>query len=335
MESAPDLTTRRHAPGDPLPAPLRALLRGAVDYAGLFPPAGLEMEPAVRNYAEYRAGDDAWALGRFVVPVARLEEFARVADPYLPPAPEAGVGGDRARSAPAEDPASGHGAAAPWSLSALVGADPAGDARRIEQFNAAFRGRAAIDSVELKAETAEQVALAAGAMPDSVEVYVEIRIDDDPRPLIEAIRRAGACAKVRTGGVEEALFPAPTLLARFLARCVEAGVRFKATAGLHHPLRARYPVSYEPGCGQAVMYGYANVVLAAALLRAGASEAEARAALEETDPAALRPEADALAWRGHRIPAAALAEARREGMTGFGSCSFREPVDELARLATS
>lgn len=53
---------------------IRALMSGAIDYAGLFPPAGLPMETAVCNYVSYRNGDDAWALGRFVAPVARAVE---------------------------------------------------------------------------------------------------------------------------------------------------------------------------------------------------------------------------------------------------------------------
>ena len=40
---------------------IRALLTGSIDYAGLFPPAGLDMASAVENYARYRAGPDAWA----------------------------------------------------------------------------------------------------------------------------------------------------------------------------------------------------------------------------------------------------------------------------------
>lgn len=52
-----------------------ALLENLIDYAGLFPPAGLSMQAAVRNYAAYRAGPHAWMLGRFVVPLSRLDEF--------------------------------------------------------------------------------------------------------------------------------------------------------------------------------------------------------------------------------------------------------------------
>jgi hypothetical protein len=54
---------------------MRALLAGLIDYAGLFPPAALEMDAAARHYAEYRRGGEAWALGRFIVPLARLDEL--------------------------------------------------------------------------------------------------------------------------------------------------------------------------------------------------------------------------------------------------------------------
>ncbi len=54
---------------------VRVLLGGLIDYAGLFPPAALDMPTAVRNYASYRDGEHAWMLGRFIVPAARLSEF--------------------------------------------------------------------------------------------------------------------------------------------------------------------------------------------------------------------------------------------------------------------
>jgi len=58
---------------------IRALLWDLIDYAGLFPPAELGMMSAVRNYNDYRNGEYSWALGRFVVPAARLDEFGSFA----------------------------------------------------------------------------------------------------------------------------------------------------------------------------------------------------------------------------------------------------------------
>lgn len=45
-----------------------ALLGGIIDYAGLFPPARLDLPAAVANYDFYSRGEHAWILARFVLP---------------------------------------------------------------------------------------------------------------------------------------------------------------------------------------------------------------------------------------------------------------------------
>ena len=40
------------------------------------PPARLPLDQAIRDYARYRQEADAWMLGRFVIPAARLNELA-------------------------------------------------------------------------------------------------------------------------------------------------------------------------------------------------------------------------------------------------------------------
>jgi hypothetical protein len=60
-------------------SPTAALFAGLIDYAGLFPPAALEMAEAVKQYATYRQGPHAGMLGRFIVPLARLQEMRRAA----------------------------------------------------------------------------------------------------------------------------------------------------------------------------------------------------------------------------------------------------------------
>src|SRR5690349_15034208 len=58
---------------------VRAMFSGIVDYAGMFPPAQLPLEQAIRNYARYRTEPESWMLGRFVCPAARLAELS----PYI------------------------------------------------------------------------------------------------------------------------------------------------------------------------------------------------------------------------------------------------------------
>lgn len=295
------------------PAPaLRALLRGVVDYAGLFPPASLDMATATHEYARHREGADAWALGRFVLPAGRLDEFEAAARDVLPR--------EAARS---------------WALSALLGSDIEEDLDRIEQFNRrhgdARAGAVIVDTVELRTHTARDVARAAELLERRFDTYMEVPIAEDPAELVAAIARTVAKAKVRTGGVTPDAFPAPAHVLRFVERCIAHDVPFKATAGLHHPWRAEYRLSYAAEAPTGTMFGFLNVLLCVAALVAGKGEPVAAALLEERSPEAVVFTADGARWREQLFDMDTLARAR-ERMAAFGSCSFREPMEDLRAL---
>jgi hypothetical protein len=164
-------------------------------------------------------------------------------------------------------------------------------------------------------------------------IYFEIPTKGDVSPLVKAIAGAGARAKIRTGGVTPESIPPAAEVIDFIVACRRESVPFKATAGLHHPIRGSYRLTYEPDSPIGTMYGFLNVFVASALIYAGESEDAATAALEETDPAAFAFEDEAIAWRGKRIPAEQIEESRLEFAISFGSCSFREPVDELRPIS--
>jgi hypothetical protein len=292
------------------PESARALLAGLVDYAGLFPPAALSMEAAVAEYARWRRSPEAFMLGRFVVAVARLVELGRVADAQLP---EAGAG-------------------EPWRLSALVGPDPDADAARIDAFNASSAGRAVVDAVELKAASPVEAEDALAALPPGLTAFVELPLDSSLDGMLATLARRGARAKIRTGGVVPEAIPDPVDVARFIAACARAAVPWKATAGLHHPVRGEQALSYEPASPRAVMHGFLNVFAAAVFARAGATLAELDAVLREEQPAAFRFDDEGLAWRRLRVPTRELAATRRDFAGSFGSCSFAEPVADLRAL---
>jgi hypothetical protein len=295
-------------------APVDALLAGLVDYAGLFPPAALAMGPAVRSYATYVTADpDRRALGRFIVPAARLEELQEEAVPLF-----------------------GRGSV-PWRVSALIGADLAGDMARIAEFNRRHRpgrgtGFATIDAIEGKASTAPDLARLVAARPEDIELFVEIPIANDPSPLIAELSHVGARAKVRTGGTTPESIPAAAELVRFLRACARAAVAFKATAGLHHPVRGDYRLTYEPDSPSATMHGYVNLFLAATFVRIGVPAADAVAMLDEPSAAAFAFDAEGVTWGNRRATTPAIRAARANYALSFGSCSFREPVDELRGL---
>jgi hypothetical protein len=291
----------------------RALIAGLVDYAGLFPPAAESMREATAHYAEYRRGPHAWALGKFVVPVARLAEFEDAARPL--------TDGDV------------------WPLALIAGADFSADVRVIDGFMRRAASFASVCPIEVKGSTpaaiaaiAANVALLRAHASGAIETYVEVPVADDPSPLIEAIASHGLRAKVRTGGVEAAAFPTAAQLARFFVACNSYDVTFKATAGLHHAMRGSYPLTYAAGSARGTMFGFLNVFLAALFAREGLGAAETAALLEERDAASLSFDASGVSWRGRFLPAEAIRRAREIAATSFGSCSFAEPIADLSSL---
>jgi len=297
----------------------RALLSGLVDYAGLFPPAGLGMKEAVAEYARHRREPEAWMLGRFVVPAARLGELEEALESVW--ASAEGGGG----KAPGT-------AKAPWSLSALVGPAFRTHVDAVLAFNEQHTGRARIDSVEFWATTRAGLDAGLEVISDGLTTFVELPLDDALDELLPVVKSRGAMAKVRTGGVTADLIPETGSLARFVAACASAGVPFKATAGLHHPVRTEHALTYEEGAPRGTMHGFLNVFSAATFARAGMAESEIEAVLKETDAAAFRLDEEGLALGERRASSDELARARQRSAMSFGSCSFQEPVADLKSL---
>jgi len=287
---------------------LRALLAGVVDYAGLFPPTGADMPVAVHNYAAYRSRDDAWMLGRFVVPAARLDDFSAALR------------------------ALGSEASPEWRLSALLGADVEADVERMRMFDREHRGRARIDSLEAKVDSADAIRRVAAAAGRGAAVFAEMALDSDVEALIAATKHAGINAKIRTGGITPDVFPSSASVVRFIRGCLAANVRFKATAGLHHAIGGDYRLTYDAQAPSGAMFGFLNVLLATGLMNAGLSDADATRLLDERDPAAFVIAPDEIRWRDAAFEEDNARSLRDRCMASFGSCSFTEPADELRAL---
>lgn len=288
---------------------MRAAFAGIVDYAGLFPPATCSMADAISSYNTYRRSPDRWMLGRFIVAASRLDELASAFDASGIDVP------------PAE----------PWQISAVLGADVVGEVGRVHAFRAAGAARGVVvDSIECKVTSPRQVEQVVDRLPGDLIRHLEVPMAGPYGTLVAAIGSAGAHAKVRTGGTTADLIPASDELLAFLLAVVSHQVPFKATAGLHHPFRGSYPLSYEPGAARAMMYGFVNLLVATAEIVRNGSSDEARDILEERDPMAFEREPDAIIWRGRRYGDDELGAVRQRFFRAFGSCSFREPVDELA-----
>lgn len=295
---------------DPLPKKsIYALLAGIVDYAGLFPPAQLSMPQAVENYAAYKDSSYEWMLGRFVVPIARLGEFAESAKNY---------------SSKIE---------AIWRLSVLASDDIYATVHTIEDFNAENAARFICDSLEVKANTSYEIKEIADAVPSGLATYFEIPLDDSLADTISTLAIYGQRAKIRTGGTTEQAFPAVEQIVKFMRVCLAANVPFKATAGLHHPLRCVKPLTYEPDAPEGTMNGFLNVFLAAAFLRQGYQPRLIHELLRDSRADNFIFDNNGVLWRQeHFSNAVQLENLRTRSAISFGSCSFVEPIEDLQEL---
>ncbi len=296
-----------------MPVSLSLLLDGLIDYAGLFPPATLEMSPMVSTYRRVMLDERGWMVGRVIVPVAQLEEFEVAAAKLFPDEEEAD----------------------PWCISAL--SRPCHDSHIESDFAdiAAFNkrhatheaGRAIIDVVEMNGGAAKDIDTALDVMPDDLFPFVEIPIDQDVRGILAVLAGSEAAAKIRTGGVQPELYPGVGAVSAFISSAAAAGVPFKATAGMHHPLPTDHPSL------PVRQLGFLNVFLASAAAMAHELDAaEIETMLDIDDVSAFRWTDDAATLGDVTVSADDIEEARLSFAISYGSCSVDEPWEELESL---
>lgn len=311
----------------PRPDPsVPALFDRLVDYAGLFPPASLPLAEAVVEYRALLDRSDAGLLGRFIVPASRLDEltvFLRLFSVSRPLR--------LALLAPPGPHAPDMGAAVAYArVTGDAFVDASGGRVRIE----CFETRASERELDVPATLAASLRRAAeSATPRPV--YAELPFARRPEDAFAALERIAdvraeghplLAAKVRCGGEGPDDVPSTATLARFLARCAALDIPFKATAGLHHPLR------HERTDG-GTAHGFLNVFAAAVLARSGRLDpATIARVIEERDPAAFSLSDGGISWQGRSASADATALARSGFAHAFGSCSFDEPTDDLRAL---
>lgn len=321
-------------------ASLQALLSQLIDYAGLFPPAQLPLEQAFRNYARYLNEAEGWMLGRFVCPAASLADLGTACADLF------------AQAARYSFSVLGRGGKTPQEYFAHARQDVAD----IRAFAQRFPDHVTVDAYEVRlpvsafdpakphqlssliATTAFLLETTAPAeicpffetpVADRLALLAVIQALYEDHHAAEAAGRQ-RCGKpgfkLRTGGLDAAAFPSVEQTALVLAACRAAQVPFKATAGLHHPLRR-----LDPALG-VCMHGFINVFAAACLACAHAlTETQLQAVLADEAPHSFTWEENGLRWRELFVPNEAIVQARRQ-FASFGSCSFDEPRADLRSL---
>jgi len=288
---------------------VRALLTEIVDYAGLFPPSQLSMAESVNNYAAYKNSNFNWMLGRFVVPVSRLDEFAESSKDWFSKTGDA------------------------WKLSVLASKDVYETVQRIEEFNGKFATNVIADALEIKAANALEIENIAAHIPENLNAYFELSLNENLTDSIVTLAVTKHRAKIRTGGITPEAFPSAEEITRFMRICLAANVPFKATAGLHHPLRCQKPLTYEKDAPKGLMNGFLNVFLAAGFLQQGFKPKLIQELLMDEREDNFLFTNDGVLWRQeYFISTSQLKHLRSRGAISFGSCSFVEPIDDLKEI---
>jgi hypothetical protein len=333
---------------------LYALLKGAIDYAGMYPPARLSLSAALANYLDYRQSDEAWMLGTFVVSVDELEMLGtllaqtNIEQPI--PLSVIGRGG---------------------TTEALWRENLPEDFERGEAFLRHYGQCAHVQNFEVRLpvvtsweisphETSLRQAIAhgfpqttelTGLVMLAVEELIRFR-DAWPQLFFEPPRRGvalsawyGALAevatlasrypdrcglKLRTGGIEVDAIPSTREVALFLQVCHTFEIRWKGTAGLHQPLRHR---DAELGVD---LHGFLNLLMASVLMASARFAHSPVLVLSDTDPRHFSFDDRECRWGLTDEQAAAnlqdILRARAHGLCSFGSCDFNEPRAQLRQL---
>ncbi|OUL36677.1 hypothetical protein BV372_06140 [Nostoc sp. T09] len=283
-------------------ASLEALLSSVVDYAGLFPPAKLELQSAMANYAQYQTTSYTWMLGRFILPISRLHEFEQL----LPEKPTK------------------------WSLSVIMTGDVQEVTAQLQSFN---NQKIGITSLEFPPLPPTEIETILSYLPDGIESFFEIPFNSDFKSYLSVLQHTGAAAKIRTGGVTVDAFPSLTQLCQSIFAFAEAQVPFKATAGLHHPLLGKHRLTSEPNSPVSIMHGFLNVIVLAALVYQHKSTPEtALELLQESSKENFKFTSDSISWKDYQLNISEIEETRQRFFRSFGSCSFQEPIDDLKEL---
>ena len=321
-----------------------AFMQGLIDYAGLFPPAGLPFEKALDNYINYQDHPSSWILSHFICPVRLLPELENC---------RAILETDNVQLSLSVLPESAETTRAYLELFERT-------LQQIFEFSQKMGRFARIYALEFKISPQFMTETSGSALHDFFlklfdkvyqtgsfppRLFFELQksphwaeqIDDfieeiwsfnevlKGRKISSADRAAGI--KIRCGGGTAADFPTTEEIARVISACAEKLILFKATAGLHHPMR------HLNASTQQWQHGFFNVFGAALMAyRYPLNTDEILMLLAEKDPKQFVFKGELFAYKNWKLHTAEIQEIRSKYVISFGSCSFDEPRDDLIQL---
>lgn len=313
-----------------------SLMNGLIDYAGLFPPAKLDLDTAIHNYASYLESNDRWMLSKFIIPASRLSELDQYSSLFE-------------KNKPYRFSVTGKPSDSIETFEAHV----LQDFEVIHSFKERLRHLVSPDLFEVRLPVSEVhddgdldalLAWADRAKAEHslshLQIFYEISWKGDWKRDFKrgtaALQRFNhqrnhahpkAGLKLRCGGVEPSDVPTSDVVAEALHLAAHHDLPFKATAGLHHPIR-HYREEYGGW-----MHGFINLFTAGVLARQHDLSVEALTTIiSETNPSTFRFEEDQIGYNVWTVPLHRFEAERKSAMISYGSCSFDEPREDLQAL---
>lgn len=280
---------------------IKTLLASIVDYAGLFPPAKLDIQRAIANYTQDQTTPYNWMLGRFVLPASRLQEFEALLPAFQ---------------------------LQQWSLSLILSKDWQAEMEKMQS-----NEQITISSLEFPPLPPPEIETIIPHLPVGVEAFFEIPLSGNLEAYLAILQNTGAAAKIRTGGITADAFPSVNQLCQSIFSFAEAKLPFKATAGLHHPLPSNYRLTYDLNSDFTIMHGFLNVTILAAFISCQKiTSQQALELLQESSSKNFQFKEDSITWRDRCLSLAEIEQTRQQFFRSFGSCSFQEPIHDLKNL---
>lgn len=313
---------------------LFALTNKLIDYAGLFPPAKLNLAQAFNNYLMYRMGNYWWMLNKFLITAKQLPELTKL----------------MSKMDTVND-----GFPVPFSIIGSSGNDEKtflrnlkSDIKLINDFLQTNSGSSSVNTfevrlpekileetsisslVELMSEVSDEFIYSSeNEMMVFYEASSKENFNDVITSVAEAVSNLNGMAgfKLRTGGAEQSAFPSPEEVAYAIIACCEYSIPMKCTAGLHHPIR------HFNKKEKVNMHGFLNVFCGGVLAHTcDLDEHELAQVLNDDNAGSFEFADDEFVWKDYDVSNREIKDAREQLMISFGSCSFDEPISDLKTL---
>lgn len=342
-----------------------------LDYAGIFPPASLELDQAIRNFAMYRNSKENWMQSCFIIPAKNLSELQQYKENLFTQSPPFSFS-ILGRSAETKDDFISN---LNLDLQSMVDFIRFHNTKNSESRYELVKP----DLFEIKLpnyvldESEDKIFIFLKNIHDIVKksqfylllysnerllrIFFEVPVTDNWLVAIKSVTKAintlnnqirlqlensnipspsviiSYGLKLRTGGVVSTAFPSSEVVAYTIHTTITNKVSLKATAGLHHPISKINTVNKQFVYPLNIkMFGFMNIIGAEIFGFQGLSIEKIKEIIDDENPNNFVFTESSFKWKNLEATIEEIQYAREKGFISFGSCDFDEPREDLKEL---